>query len=88
MPLPSMKKAKRCSAKAKSTGQQCNNPVKGHTGRVCRLHGWRSPDTVRSGDRHWNHRHGEATKQARADTATELRELKQLEAKLKKMKFM
>jgi hypothetical protein len=88
MPLPSMKSAKRCTAKAKATGQQCQNPVKGRIGRVCRLHGWRSPDTVRSGPDHPNFKHGEATKEAKAATAADLKQLRQVEAALKRMKVI
>lgn len=84
MPLPSMKKAKRCTAKAKSTGQQCNNPVKGRTGKVCRLHGWRSKETVRLGSNHPQYVHGEATKEARA----ELKQLGELKKALKQKKLI
>lgn len=87
MPLPAMKTAKRCTAKAKSTGQQCQNPVKGCTGRVCRLHGWRSPETVRSGEAHPNYRHGQDTKAARDASRDATSMLKQVKKILKKVGF-
>jgi hypothetical protein len=87
MPLPAMKKAKRCTAKAKSTGQQCQNPVKGCTGEVCRLHGWRSPETVRSGEAHPHYRHGQDTKAARAASREAASVLKQVKNILKKVSF-
>jgi hypothetical protein len=86
MPLPNLKR--RCSAKAKSTGQRCGNPAKyplqGRAGGVCRVHGWKRPSMVKTGADHWAYRHGESTLSAKRETAESLRELKRLEARMKK----
>lgn len=65
MPLPSLKTALRCHAKAKHSGQSCNNPA-AHGMVVCRMHGARKPVTIRSGEAHPNYKHGQSTKAARA----------------------
>jgi hypothetical protein len=83
MPLPSMKKAKRCTAKAKSTQTRCCNPAKGD-GHVCRLHGWRSPERTVSGEAHGQWRHGQDTRAARAASREDGMLLKQVKAALKK----
>jgi hypothetical protein len=84
MPLPAMKTAKRCTAKAKSTGQQCENPA-AYGCRTCRFHGARKRENIKRGPDHPQYVHGEATQEAKAATAKELRELRRLEGNLKRL---
>lgn len=83
MPLPAMKTAKRCRARTKSTGRQCENPAAFGMA-VCRLHGARKRDTVRRGKEHPNYKDGKETLEAKKRSAEMQRELKQLEIWMKK----
>lgn len=67
MPLPYIKK--QCTAKAKTTGERCNNPA-AHGCKTCRLHGARL-NIVSGQDHHW-FKHGERSK-ARILTRQEIR---------------
>jgi hypothetical protein len=87
MPLPAMKTARRCHATAKSSRQQCHNPA-AYGMSVCRLHGARKPATVLRGPAHPNYQHGEATIEAKADTARELKEIRHLGKKMKMLKMI
>lgn len=80
MPLPNVSsgKTRRCHAKAKSTGQQCRNPA-AYEMLVCRFHGARKPETVRSGDAHPQYKHGQCTKAARAQYSRKSARLRDLE---------
>jgi hypothetical protein len=80
MPLPAMMTAKRCHAKAKSTGQRCNNPA-AYGMPVCRLHGARKKSTVCTGADHWNYRHGQETLEAKANN----RETNEILTRIKKL---
>lgn len=76
MPLPIMKSAQRCHARAKSTQSQCQNPAAYGTS-VCRLHGARHKDTIKRGVGHPNYTHGDRTLAAQheaSQTALRLRE--------------
>lgn len=76
MPLPIMKSARRCHAKAKSTKTQCHNPAAFGMS-VCRMHGARRKETVKQGLEHPNYRHGDRTLAAQheaSQTALRLRE--------------
>jgi hypothetical protein len=82
MPIPSLKYAVQCRAKAKSTGARCLNlAVRGWP--VCRLHGYHK--TILRGSEHPCYAHGEGTKEKRAAAKAEMKELKRLKAVLKKM---
>jgi hypothetical protein len=47
------------------------------------MHEARRPASIKRGPDHWNWRHGEATLDAKRETAESLRELKQMEAQMK-----
>lgn len=64
MPLPSLKTARRCRARAKHSGQRCHNPA-AYGMPVCRMHGARKAETIRSGPAHPNYQHGQNTKEAK-----------------------
>lgn len=86
MPLPNL--SKRCIARCRSRGgARCWNPA-AYGCATCRYHGAKPRETVRAGEQHWNYRHGEATKSAKAASTEGLRELRKLEARLKKMKVL
>jgi hypothetical protein len=82
MPLPIMKTARRCHAKAKSTGQQCLSPAAFGCS-TCRMHGARRRGSIKHGADHPLFVHGEATLEAKRETAESLRRLKRMEAKMK-----
>ncbi len=84
MPLPSMKTARRCCVVSRSTGQRCQNPA-AFGCRSCRVHGARKRETIRSGERHWNHQHGRETKEAKIQSASTMKMLRELEASMKKL---
>jgi len=80
MPLPSMNFTRRCHAKAKSTGVQCQNPAAFVTP-VCRNHGARRPESIKRGADDPNYKHGQRTRQAEREasqTAARLRELEDM----------
>jgi hypothetical protein len=81
MPLPAVSKhgATRCRAKAKHSGQPCNN-LAAHGMPVCRVHGARRPETIRKGAKHPAYQHGQETQEAKAERSAKLTELRQLEA--------
>ena len=61
---------KQCTARAKHSGVRCRNPAVvywGGSGRVCRMHGARRPETVRRGANHPQYRHGRETLVAKAE---------------------
>ena len=86
MPLPGVgDTVKQCTARAKHSGVRCNNPAVvcwGGSGRVCRMHGSRKPDTIRRGSAHPGWKHGEQTLEAKAERSRRLTELRVLEAAL------
>ncbi len=61
MPLPNLNR--RCSAQARSTGNQCLNPA-AFGCKTCRYHGARRRETVKVGKAHPQYKHGERTKGA------------------------
>ena len=67
--------ARRCHAKAKSTGQQCKNPA-AHKCSTCRNHGARRPENIIKGDKHHWFVHGESTRKLK-------REMPAINARLK-----
>jgi hypothetical protein len=87
MPLPAMRTAKRCSARAKSTGIQCQNPAAYGTP-VCRFHGARKRSTVLTGQAHPNYQHGRATKAVKDETSREMKELRFLQVWMKALKMI
>jgi hypothetical protein len=64
MPLPSLRTARRCHAKAKHSGLRCHNPAAYGMG-VCRVHGARKAETIRRGEDHPRYKHGQKTKEAK-----------------------
>ena len=61
MPLPNLNR--RCSARARGTGNQCLNPA-AFGCKTCRVHGARSRETVKVGKAHPQHKHGRRTQVA------------------------
>ena len=61
MPLPNLNR--RCSAPARSTGNQCLNPA-AFGCKTCLYHGARRRETVRVGKEHPHYKHCERTKEA------------------------
>ena len=61
MPLPNLNR--RCSARARSTGNQCLNPA-AFGCKTCRYHGARRRETVKVGKDHPQYKHGERTQEA------------------------
>lgn len=61
MPLPNLNR--RCSARARSTGNQCLNPA-AFGCKTCRYHGARRRETIKVGKAHPQYKHGERTKEA------------------------
>jgi hypothetical protein len=76
MPLPNLNR--RCSAQARSTGNQCLNPA-AFGCKTCRYHGARRRETVKVGKAHPQYRHGERTQEAIQKYRTTMRELQTLE---------
>ena len=68
MPLPNILtgKAKRCRAKCKARGDRCRNPA-AYKSSVCRNHGARRPETIMRGASHPQYRHGQETRDAKAE---------------------
>jgi hypothetical protein len=86
MPLPNLNK--RCTARCRSRGgARCLNPA-AFGCKTCAYHGGRPRSTVRTGKDHWNHKHGLATIQCRAEEKQELRELRELENLLNELKLI
>jgi len=81
MPLPCIKDATapRCQAKSKRTALPCQNPA-AFGCKTCRLHGAHRSRNSAKGENHYNYKHGEATKTARAEHAKGSAELRQLVA--------
>lgn len=81
MPLPGIVsgKAKRCAAKCKARGDRCRNPAAWGC-KTCRYHGARRPSSIRRGESHPQHRHGQETLEAKAERNQRLAELRELEA--------
>ncbi len=80
MPLPSLRLhgAKRCQAKSKRSGRQCENPAAfGMT--KCRMHGARRRSAILSGASHPNYKHGWETIEAKARRARKLADLREIE---------
>lgn len=76
MPLPNLNR--RCSARARSTGNQCLNPAAFGCS-SCRLHGaWKGAKT-RVGKAHSQYKHGERTKAAIKKYSKVMSELQYLE---------
>lgn len=68
----------RCSAKCKARGAQCMNPA-AYGMKVCRYHGARRPDTVKRCADHPQYKHGNETREAKAERSRRLAELRELE---------
>lgn len=83
MPLPNIisGKTQRCTAKCKARGDRCHNPA-AYGMSVCRCHGARKPETVKRGVSHPQYRHGQETREAKAERSKRLAELRELEAAL------
>lgn len=82
MPIPSLKHAVQCRAIAKSTNQRCMNlAVRGWP--VCRLHGVHKK--IVRGAEHGAFKHGQETREARADSKKTSEQLRQIKAALKKL---
>jgi len=81
MPLPNILsgKTQRCSAQSKRGKKRCKNPA-AYGMQVCRYHGARRPETIRSGEAHWNYQHGKETTEAKAERSSMLALLRELEA--------
>ncbi len=79
MPLPNMKFTRRCHAKAKSTGVQCQNPA-AHGTPVCRNHGARRPENIKRGSDSPGYKHGNRTKAAEQEASRAAVRLRELEA--------
>lgn len=78
MPLPIMTSARRCTAKAKSTQTQCQNPA-AHGCNTCRMHGARDRESIKAGKAHPNYIHGNRTKQAGLEASQTAGRLRHLE---------
>ena len=76
MPLPNLNR--RCSAQARSTGNQCLNPA-AFGCKTCRYHGARRRETVKVGKAHPQYKHGERTKAAISKYRRTMSELQRLE---------
>ena len=76
MPLPNLNR--RCSAQARSTGNQCLNPA-AFGCKTCRYHGARRRETVKVGKDHPQYRHGERTKESIQKYRKTMSELQRLE---------
>lgn len=72
-------KAKRCTAKCKARGDRCRQPA-AFGMNVCRSHGARKPETIKSGTGHPQYQHGGETLEAKAVRSKKLAELHELEA--------
>ena len=83
MPLPSVSQhsAKRCAARAKSTGRRCLNPA-AYGCRTCRLHGARKPNSIKRGIDHPNYLHGTETLERKRQRSIKLAELREIEDNL------
>jgi hypothetical protein len=66
LPLPRIDETKRCTATCKARSDQCRNPA-AYGMRVCRYHGARKPETVKRGASHPQYRHGQETREAKAE---------------------
>lgn len=89
MPLPSLRLfgAQRCTAKAKSTGQRCNN-VAAWGCSTCRMHGARKRASIKRGEAHPNYLHGECTLATRADYSAASKRLRELEETAFKLRML
>ncbi len=76
MPLPNLNR--RCSAQARSTGNQCLNPA-AFGCKTCRYHGARRRETVKVGKAHPQYKHGERTQEAIKKYRATMSELQTLE---------
>lgn len=81
MPLPNIisGKTSRCTAKCKARGDRCRNPS-AYGMRVCRYHGAKKPEAIKRGANHPQYRHGQETREAKAERSKKLTELRELEA--------
>ena len=79
MPLPSVSQhsAKRCAARAKSTGRRCLNPA-AYGCKTCRLHGARKQNSIKRGEEHPNYLHGMETLVAKRERGKKLAELREI----------
>ena len=76
MPLPNLNR--RCSAQARSTGNQCLNPA-AFGCKTCRYHGARRRETVKVGKAHPQYKHGERANEAIQKYRAKMLELQTLE---------
>ena len=76
MPLPNLNR--RCSAQARSTGNQCLNPA-AFGCKTCRYHGARRRETVKVGKAHPQYKHGERTREAIQKYRKTMSEMQRLE---------
>ena len=79
MPLPYLKDEIRCAAKCKARQAQCNN-LAAYGMRVCHKHGARQAVTITHGQDHSQYKHGNATREARAEHSKKMAEIRDLEA--------
>jgi hypothetical protein len=70
--------SRRCTARAKRSGQQCLNPA-AFGCRTCRVHGARKPASIRRGKDHPLYKHGQETLAAKQHRSEGLAELHALE---------
>ena len=68
--------AKRCTATAKSTKQQCQCPA-AYGCSTCRVHGARRPETIVKGKDCHFYKHGQSTRQKRREAPTKLKKAKE-----------
>ena len=77
MPLPNLNR--RCSVRARSTGNQCLNPAAFGCS-SCRVHGARRRETVKVGKAHPQYKHGERTRKAISNYRASMLQLQDIEA--------
>ena len=68
--------ARRCTATAKSTKQQCQCPA-AYGCSTCRVHGARRPETIVKGKDCHFYKHGQSTRQKRREAPTKLKKAKE-----------
>ena len=76
MPLPNLNR--RCSARARSTGNQCLNPAAFGCS-SCRVHGAWNGAKIRVGKAHPRYKHGERTKEATSKYRASMLQLQVIE---------
>ena len=77
MPLPNLNR--QCTARVRSTGNQCLNPA-AFGCKTCRYHGARRKETVKAGKHHPQFKTGERSKEAIEQFRSKMLELHNIEA--------